>query len=79
MSKILDVTAIAFDEAENKTTISYHTYLTDSIDENSAGTWEAEGNLTQEQAVEYAKTMLEPELKDTTEVSFNPDSPKMPA
>ena len=67
--KKLDITKV--EVIEGKTLISYHTYLTDSSNEDSSGIWEVEGTLTNEEALEYAKTMVAPELIDTTEVVLN--------
>lgn len=67
MAAKLDVVKI--EQTDAKTTISWHRYNTDNTDNDSSGSWEVDGNLTPDECVAYAKTMIEPGQE--IEVSLN--------
>jgi len=59
--KKLDITKIEQDD--KTTTISWHRYNDDNQDQDDLGTWTTEGNLTPDEVVDYAKTMVDQDIE----------------
>ena len=60
MQKKLDITKIEQDE--KTTTISWHRYNDYDTNQDDLGTWTVDGNLTLDEVVAYAVTMVDPDI-----------------
>lgn len=67
MTEKLDITKI--EQTSDNTTISWHRYNDNDTNSDSSSSWTVDGNLTPDECVDYAKTMIEPE--ETIEVNLN--------
>ena len=62
--EVLKIVKIEY--VDGKTLIDYKTFKDDI--ENTAGQWSQEGELTNEQVVEYAKTMVDAGIEVSLEI-----------